>query len=588
MRASTIRRFLTTLTVATLIGPLSVSPAQGQDQYWHRDLPNFSQSNAQDYAAGWRKLAIDDSFNGGATSSIFAGWAQGSDVNYGKCDSVDSGPCIDPTISFIQGESILPVCSSSVIENCINGLSVASSGSPVSAVFQRSLEGFTFPANAAVQTPAGGTVSLWDSKESPHTGGSTYAVSAQINWFRSGGQTTYRDMTIRVAAVDLRASLDARVTVPYTTESGVPGASRLQSRAANHNPGKNGCFFTQDQVCGYEQEFSPSTRIKVSLKVSNRVTGWLYGRLKDPVISIQDLGMGQNLVEIEAEPVRVAKLHARWNANSLPGVIDDRQGRGAFGDGNLMAGSTDTDAFSIVDKLRTVTQDSATGHKTYWSLASRRDSGGCLSDGARLNGVVTTNAMVFSGGPPVFENGFLNYRVAGMHHGPGGTEVELGTYDVLIRSDVARCLYRFTNAPVSATVAVVGSGGEEKIASTQVSEKDGWLKLAAYGFTFSEKEVRVKLSQVRTLTFTKFSGTSRLLSSKQKFEMWDFGPALANSRSITCTVLHSKPSGRALAGARAKAACDFLRPANPFAIFHWTAKLTTQKSAAGSLLITSK
>lgn len=587
MHTATVRRWVTVFTLAAFTSPLFVSQALGQDQYWHRDLPNFSQSNAQDYSAGWRKLAIDDSFNGGATSSIFAGWAQGSDINNGKCDSVDSGPCLDPTISFIQGESILPVCSSTVAENCINGLSLSSSGSPVSAVFQRSLEGFVFPANVAAQTPAGGTVSLWDSQSFPHTGGTTYAVSAQINWYRSGGQTTYRDMTIRVAAVDLRADSGARVTIPYTVESGVPGASRLQTRAANHYPGKNGCFFTQDQVCGFEQEFSPNTRIKVSLKVSNRVTGWLYGRLKDPVISIQEVGSGQNLVEIEAEPVRVAKLHARWNANSLPGVIDDRQGRGAFGDGNLMAGSTDSDAFSIVDKLRTITQDAATGHKTYWSLASRRDSGGCLSDGARLNGVVTTNAMVFSGGPPIFDKGFLTYRVAGMHHEPGGAQVELGTYDVLIRSDVARCLYRFTNAPVSATVAVVGQGGEEKVASTQVSEKDGWLKLAAYGFTFSEKEVRVSLSQPQTRTFSKFSGTSRALSSKQKFEIWDFGPTVVGSKGLTCTVLHAKPSGKALASSRAKAACDFLRPANPLATFKWTAKSTSQRSADGGLLISS-
>ncbi len=588
MRASTLRRFLTTLTVAALICPLFVSPAQGQDQYWHRDLPNFSQSNSQDYAAGWRKLAIDDSFNGGATSSIFAGWSQGSDVNYGKCDSVDSGPCLDPTISFIQGESILPVCSSSVSENCINGLSISSSGPPVSAVFQRSLEGFAFPANAAAQTPAGGTVSLWDSKEFPHTGGSTYAVSAQINWFRSGGQTTYRDLTIRIAAVDLRASSDARVTVPYTTESGVPGANRLQTRAANHNPGKNGCFFTQDQVCGYEQEFSPNTRIKVSLKVSNRVTGWLYGRLKDPVISIQDLGLGQNLVEIEAEPVRVAKLHARWNVNNLPGVIDDRQGRGAFGDGNLMAGSTDSDAFSIVDKLRTVTNDSATGHKTYWSLASTRGVGGCLSDGSRLNGVVTTNAMVFSGGPPRFEGGYLTYRVAGMHHGPDGSEVEIGTYDVLIRSDVARCLYGYTNAPVSATVAVMGEGGEQKVATTQVSERDGWLKLAAYGFTFSEKELLVRFSQLQTRTLSRFSGTSRFLTSAQKMEMWNLAPRIVSSQQVSCTVLHHKESSRALALSRAKTACEFLRPALPSAKFTWETKPTSLKSLDGRLQITYK
>jgi hypothetical protein len=31
-----------------------------------------------------------------------------------------------------------------------------------------------------------------------------------------------------------------------------------------------------------------------------------------------------------------------------------------------------------------------------------------------------------------------------------------------------------------------------------VGEKDGWLKLAAYGFTFSNKTIQVRLTQKRT------------------------------------------------------------------------------------------
>jgi hypothetical protein len=91
----------------------------------------------------------------------------------------------------------------------------------------------------------------------------------------------------------------------------------------------------------------------------------------------------------------------------------------------------------------------------------------------------------------------------------GKTAVE-GTYELAIRSDAARCLYGFSKAPVNATVSVIGEGGENKVATTVISEKDGWLKLAAYGFTFSSPTISVKLTQAKApakkTTITCFKG----------------------------------------------------------------------------------
>jgi hypothetical protein len=109
--------------------------------------------------------------------------------------------------------------------------------------------------------------------------------------------------------------------------------------------------------------------------------------------------------------------------------------------------------------------------------------------------------MVYDGGIPKFTNGFLDYQVAGMHYQPDGfTEVE-GSYDLVMRSEVARCLYGFSNAPLSATISVVG-GGSKSIATTIVNEKNGWLKLAAYGFTFSKKTIRAKITKAKPTTIT--------------------------------------------------------------------------------------
>lgn len=577
--------FLTSLALPVSHGV--ASPAAGVDQYWHKDFQNFSDSNAIDYQYGWRKLAIDDSFNGSATSSIFAGWVRGVDTNFDLCQTVDSGPCLDPTLSYIMGESILPVCSESISENCIIGLSVGNGPSVSPAAFGGALDGFTFPANPTKGVPAGGTVSVWNSPEFPHSGGDSYAVSAQINWYLSGGKISFRDLTIRVAAVQERFSAQSQVTVPYTVVSQVPGANRLQGRAANHNPGKNGCFYTQSQICAYEQEFSPGTRLKLILNVSNRVTGWLYGRLKDPLVSISSIGNGQSRVEIEAEPVTVPKLHVRWNIADIPDVIDDRMGRGAFGDGNLMAGSTDQESFGIVQKLRRQTADVATGQKTYWSLASRLGPQQCVGASSGVAGIITTNAMVFSGGAPKFENGYLNYEVAGMHYQPDGKTVQPGTYDMLIRSDVARCLYGYSNAPISATVAVVGDGVEQKVASTLVSERDGWLKLAAYGFTYSEKEVKVAISQARIKNFGRYSGSNRNFSLWQRYELGEFARQTLNSKQLSCSVTYLKASDRKLAQQRAETACAYLRMLNPKATFLSQTSQTKSKFHANVLTVSS-
>ena len=70
-----------------------------------------------------------------------------------------------------------------------------------------------------------------------------------------------------------------------------------------------------------------------------------------------------------------------------------------------------------------------------------------------------------------------------------------GTYDLQLSSEVARCLYKFTNAPIRASISIVNDSGEKSVATTVVNERDGWLRLAAYGFTFSTPTLKVKLSQ---------------------------------------------------------------------------------------------
>jgi hypothetical protein len=98
--------------------------------------------------------------------------------------------------------------------------------------------------------------------------------------------------------------------------------------------------------------------------------------------------------------------------------------------------------------------------------------------------------------PPAFDvnEQTLTYKVAATHFDEKG-EVFLGSYDLALRSDVARCLYGFSAAPISAKIEVISQFGEKQIAVTTVNEKNGWLYLSAKGFTFSSPTVKVKLTQ---------------------------------------------------------------------------------------------
>ena len=147
--------------------------------------------------------------------------------------------------------------------------------------------------------------------------------------------------------------------------------------------------------------------------------------------------------------------------------------------------------------------NTATGAPTAWSFRSVQMNediffSRCLSQLNSLAGIVTTNATMYVASPPTFNqmDQSLEYKVAAAHNLPDGTEFR-GRYNLLIRSEFARCIYNYTTAPVSASVSIVSADGGNQVATTSFGEKDGWLKFSANNFTFSAPTIRVKLTQAK-------------------------------------------------------------------------------------------
>jgi hypothetical protein len=146
-----------------------------------------------------------------------------------------------------------------------------------------------------------------------------------------------------------------------------------------------------------------------------------------------------------------------------------------------------------------VVNDTAIASPSTWSWRTLpaeeiKAANGCFSAGDGVKGIVTTNASAYSAGPPEFKDGVLNYQVAAPHFNRDGS-VFKGDYTLVLDSKVARCLYKFSNAPIQATISVINNNGEPSIATTTVSEKNGWLRLVARNFEFSSPSISVKLTQ---------------------------------------------------------------------------------------------
>jgi hypothetical protein len=123
----------------------------------------------------------------------------------------------------------------------------------------------------------------------------------------------------------------------------------------------------------------------------------------------------------------------------------------------------------------------------------------CIAEGTGVTGIVATNATLYSEGPPSFDSATstLNYKVAAPHFEKDGKTEFKGRYDLILRSDIAKCLYNLDDSPVTSEVAVVDEAGASKTATTSMTQADGWFKFSAVGYTHSAPTVKTKLLQTK-------------------------------------------------------------------------------------------
>ena len=410
--------------------------------------------------------------------------------------------------SGVVGRAILDICTTAIQVNCVENLEISNQDADFkSAKYLRKIKSNReIPANSKLNYPGGSVAQIWDDSTLGLPTITKYLVAVAYGIGAGNGNQKYSINNIIYSIIPYR-----EVIGEFTGPSIDPTLPST-SRATWGSDGRY--FFNEDGASGVRMDFEPNQKFRLKARVSSQITGWFSGRLKDPVASIKKINKESNLITIAGEPVavptigykqKIERKDGKWNlANIKENEFFNNNGQS---DNTSPQYSGDRKIFDYLDYFRPLVKDTAIGVNTYWTMKSisLRNENSCLSDSTRVLGIVTTNAMGYNPGSPEFKKGYLNYQVAGMHYEPDGMTKNIGTYDLLIKPDAARCLYGFSKAPVSATISVLGENNGV-IPTTLVSENSEWIKLSAYGFHFSAPVIRVKLTQQKNTSTTCIKG----------------------------------------------------------------------------------
>ena len=353
--------------------------------------------------------------------------------------------------------------------------------------------------------------------------------------------------------------------------------------------------------CGYELKLPDDTLLRISIQIPKIIGGWFDARLNGPEIELSEASPKRNRLVVTAGAVETQITTERLQVNhpdqleaikkvAWKEVLEDleRNDNTWRSTGTVWEPSS---GLALYEKWAPYLNQEARGTIQNWyvgKMAFTPPANSCIPRESQVHGFINTNSMVYQSGIPEFNGSYFNYKVAGLHKNLGG-DLALGVYDFFIRSEIARCLYGFSKAPVSATVSVVGENGQEKVATTTVREQDSWLKLSAYGFTFSKNEIKSRVFQSQIKTLSNF--TSSTLSSKQKAEIRAVLAKSDGNTKFICTGIRyfQQPMSENIkVRARAKAACEYAKSINPNFSYWYQTKTTQARSYNGKVMVVSK
>jgi len=492
------------------------------DQFYELPLPTNE--------AGYLGARVDDSVSFTFSSFLIANDDEGIKNGLGvSCADFKDAECSKyPRFTY---NIYLPPCSAAITDDCITAITATKSdGTVVPGKLTGTKPNYSTPVfkgDPAFNMPDGWYPSMWSFDGIKHPGGDGFLLRASLLSFQN-------KRSIGVITPQLRVSIGAVTWNPdgasgnWSKETNtINPQTGLMSAGGAASPTCN--FFLAVKECATAWSLPSDVRFKVELKTRAKVSGWVNGRLSDPKVEVTPNGTGQAF-SIEAAPMQVPIFAMYKKFTEYSKEFQDFNQRVGGGAGRIMfpesnfrsvysgSGREPFDKISAFHALNTYDQQAftefqyflaasdnkAVATKNLWHFESNRlfyqdgdlKLNDCSRDLTGLAGFVSTNSTMFMATPPKFNTATqsLDYQVAAPHFDRNGKE-NVGRYNLVIDSNVARCLYKFSTAPIQASVTVINADGTQQISTSTINEKNGWLYLSVNGYTYSAPTLKVKLSQ---------------------------------------------------------------------------------------------
>jgi len=455
------------------------------ERSWWPKVPSIGFSSTEAFTPGVRETSwvTGYSYAEGATSGLYTRTV--------PCTSVDDAACANA--DSIAANFILPPCASNEGELCVDSLQISNAaGTLEPATLGYEVPSAKFAASKSRGTPFGGGISLWRSKSTLNAlGVDQFAVHVHLD---------LQNMRNKACLSDVKSC---------SFELGNFSANVFPVKVGAASPSDQ-CLWREKSDCAVITDFLPGTRVALTLRMDNSLTGFLFGRMQNVSMEVTPISKTLNTLRVEANPIDVPSIHAfvaKSELSKYPDILKYWNQRRSNLAAEDLASNQTIDVgpwpqYAMEDFLafNAVVQSGELA-SSIWRFGSGLGMGlgsDCYKDKTKILGLVTTNASTYDPAPPSFDGSSLNFRVGGAHFLADGTTLVKGSYDLALRAEFARCLYKFSNAPLGASVSVTSTDGSTQDVATESLREDAareWLYLSAKNFTFSSPTIRVKLVQ---------------------------------------------------------------------------------------------
>ena len=328
----------------------------------------------------------------GATSGLYTRTEQCLDITDEKCKNSDS----------IAINAILPPCELGVSDTCVESLTLTdSSGKSVKATFTKDVETKKYQGNSKFSTPYGGSISVWKAEGVANSlGTQEYAVKVHID---------QQNFDNRGCGLD-------PVKCPFKLGNFSALVSPIKVQPIDNTLN---CLWTAGNECGQVGKFPEGVRVGLSVRITNNLTGFMFGRMQDVTMEVTPYSPTINTVRVEASPVNVPSIYAYVEKSALPQNPEIekywKQRRANLATQDFQSSDTvdlgpwpqyAMDDFLAFEKY----VKSGPTVSSIWKFGTglgQATGSPCFNDKSKLLGLVTTNASTFLPFPPIFDGASL-------------------------------------------------------------------------------------------------------------------------------------------------------------------------------------